>query len=53
MKFLIIPAFNPLCGGIAVNEKGIVGPLNKLLDISKSEIYLLDGTFLGIIKNIK
>jgi len=51
-EVLFIPAFNPLCGGIAVNKDGIVGPIGKLLEISELEIYLLDGTSLGAIKNL-
>ena len=51
-EVLFIPAFNPLCGGIAVNKDGIMGPIGKLLEISELEIYLLDGTSLGAIKNL-
>ncbi len=46
-ELLIIPAFNPLCGGIAINKEGIVGPFGKITDIKNSKIYLLDGTYLG------
>jgi len=52
-EILIIPAFNPLCGGIAVNHEGITGPMGKLIDIKNSQIYLIDGTSLGKVKNIK
>lgn len=52
-NILIIPAFNPLCGGIAVNKNGIVGPLGKIIDTQNSEIFLLDGTLLGLVKDIK
>ena len=52
-KILIMPAFNPLCGGTAINKDGITGPLSKLIDIPKSSIYLLDGTSLGTVKSIK
>jgi hypothetical protein len=52
-KILIIPAFNPLCGGIALNKDGITGPLGKIIDIQNAEVYLLDGTSLGKIKSIK
>ena len=52
-KILIVPAFNPLCGGIAVNKNGIAGPLGKLIDVQNSEVYLLDGTLLGLVKDIK
>lgn len=51
-KILIMPAFNPLCGGIAINKDGITGPMSKLIDIPRSSIYLLDGTSLGHVKNI-
>ena len=44
---LIIPPFNPLCGGISVNKEGIVGPMKNIADIKNSEIFLLDGTYLG------
>jgi putative SbcD/Mre11-related phosphoesterase len=49
---LVIPAFNSLCGGIAINKQGVVGPLGKLLNIENSQIYLVDGTSLGKVKNI-
>jgi putative SbcD/Mre11-related phosphoesterase len=52
-EILIVPAFNPLCGGIAVNSEGVTGPLGKLIDIENSIVYLLDGTSLGTVKNVK
>jgi len=52
-EILVMPAFNSLCGGIAVNQKGITGPVGKIIDIKNTQIYLLDGASLGIIKNIK
>ena len=48
----VMPAFNPLCGGIAINKEGIVGPFSKVIDIQNSQIYLLDGTLLGKVKDI-
>jgi len=51
-KFLIIPAFNPLCGGIAINKDGINGPFSKIIDLENSEVFLLDGVSLGKIKNL-
>jgi hypothetical protein len=50
---LIMPAFNPLCGGIPVNEDKVIGPLGKILDLQKAEIYLLDGTNLGNLNELK
>jgi putative SbcD/Mre11-related phosphoesterase len=52
-EILVMPAFNPLCGGIAANQEGITGPIGKLIDIQNSQIYLIDGTSLGKIKDIK
>jgi len=49
-NILIIPAFNPLCGGIAVNKDGIQGPMGRIINIEESEIFLIDGTNIGKIK---
>ena len=51
-EILIIPSFNPLCGGIAANKDGINGPIGKIIDIKNLQVYLLDGTSLGKIKDI-
>ena len=48
-----MPAFNPICGGIAVNNDKIIGPVAKMTDIDSAEIYLLDGSYLGKTKDIK
>lgn len=53
MLSLVLPAFNPLCGGIAVNEDGIIGPLSSVMDIDRTEVFLLEGTHLGIVKDLK
>jgi hypothetical protein len=58
LKVIIMPAFNDLLGGVPVNEKRpsdeLLGPLlkNEFIDMEKSELYLLDGTFLGKLKNL-
>lgn len=52
-EVLVMPAFNPLCGGLATNQEGITGPIGKIIDIKNSQIYLIDGTSLGKIKDIK
>jgi putative SbcD/Mre11-related phosphoesterase len=47
---VVIPAFNPFLTGTPVNrEPEGLGPLfkNRLIDMRKSRLYLLDGTFLG------
>jgi len=51
-EIVVMPAFNPLCGGIAVNTDGLVGPIGKYLDISDVRVFLLDGTFLGRVNDL-
>jgi putative SbcD/Mre11-related phosphoesterase len=53
MIMIIFPVFNPICGGIAVNEEGVLGPIQHMLNEDKAELYLLDGTLLGGLGNWK
>lgn len=46
-EFVVMPSFNPLCGGVAVNKENLVGPLGKSLDLLTTQVFLLDGTRLG------
>jgi hypothetical protein len=52
-----MPTFNDLLGGIAVNEKDseLLGPImkNNLVDMDNADIYLLDGTFLGKLADLR
>ena len=54
---IIMPSFNHLIGGMAFNSKNFepLGPLltNNALKWKESEVYLLDGTFLGKLKDLK
>ena len=50
---LVMPAFNPLCGGITANQEGVSGPIGKIIDIQNAQIYLIDGTLVGRVKAIK
>jgi len=54
---IIMPAFNHLIGGMAFNSKDFepLGPLlsNEVLKWRESEVYLLDGTFLGNLNKLK
>jgi len=58
LNVIIIPTFNNILGGTAVNrvanEKQF-SPLlaNEILDLDSAKIYLLDGTYLGLLGNIK
>jgi len=52
-EIIIMPAFNPLCGSLPLNEMDEKkGPLMKLVDLNRSKIYLLDGTYLGRLEEI-
>jgi uncharacterized protein len=58
-ELILIPAFNTLVGGWAVNKQsdtgryvGGLGPLTKCADIGNASLFLLDGTFLGQVSNI-
>ncbi len=55
---LVLPAFSELVSGAPVNRKiphDLIGPLFKsgAVNLKKAQVYLLDGTFLGNIENLK
>jgi putative SbcD/Mre11-related phosphoesterase len=52
-EILLMPAFNPLCGGVAVNRDPLLGPFKSLIDVENAELYLLDGSALGKVKNLR
>ncbi len=57
-ELIIIPSFNELCGGVAFNESlddDLLGPMfsSGSVDIDNAQVYLLDGTCLGTLKNIR
>ena len=56
-ELIIIPAFNDILGGTPLNEKEVkfLSPVltNKLVDMDDAEIYLLNGTFLGKLKDLR
>ena len=55
----ILPSFNDLLGGRAVNSDSgdgeYMGPLMRsgAIDLDESEVFLLDGTYLGKIQRLK
>ncbi len=54
-EFILMPAFNDMCGGTYMNEKnarlfGVVAR-NKLANIQNAEMYLQDGTQLGKVRD--
>jgi len=57
-QLIVIPAFNEILGGLPINlEKPstLLGPLlrSEAVDIDGAEAYLLDGTFLGVVKQLR
>ena len=57
-KIIVMPAFNRNLGGISVNKiksTKLLGPIlaENIMKPEKSEIYLLDGTYLGTLTLIK
>jgi putative SbcD/Mre11-related phosphoesterase len=58
MTLIIMPAFNDILGGVIVNRIGTmrhIGPLGRseVTDMNEAEIYLLDGTYIGLVKNLR
>ncbi len=55
-RVIIMPAFNELCGGVAFNttKRELLGPVaSKLLRVESMEVYLLDGTYIGKVCDLK
>jgi uncharacterized protein len=54
-EIIIAPAFNILCGGLPLNEpvEEMRGPLLTIVDLEGARLYLLDGTDLGTLAEIK
>ena len=63
-KFLIMPSFNDFLGGQTINEKSLgrkgrsrtfIGPVLRCgsVDVDNAETYLLDGTFVGNVEQLR
>lgn len=57
-ELLVVPAFSELVGGAAVNRgipRDLIGPMFKAgaVKLEEAEAYLLDGTFLGKVGNLR
>lgn len=54
---VLVPSFNELCGGVAVNDVGtrLLGPLvtDGVADLAGADVHLLDGTYLGRLRDLK
>ncbi|MFW6040821.1 MAG: metallophosphoesterase [Thermoplasmatota archaeon] len=49
---IILPHYNPLLGGISINEEGYLGPFLRMIYKKSEKVYLLDGSFLGELKDV-
>jgi len=55
-ELVVLPAFNPRCGGLAVNrEPALLGPLfaRGAADLERARAFLLDGTYLGEVRGLR
>ena len=63
-EIFIMPSFNDFLGGRPVNEtrprkelgsEALIGPIlrSEAVDVDNSELYLLDGTYLGTLNNLR
>jgi len=58
LNAIVLPTFNNILGSAVLNKikkEKHTGPLfvNEIFDLNRSKIYLLDGTYLGILKDLK
>jgi putative SbcD/Mre11-related phosphoesterase len=64
LQLFIMPSFNQFLGGQPINEKkhtkkrtatAFIGPILRsgCVDIDEAEVYLLDGTFMGTVEQLK
>ena len=63
-EIFIMPSFNDFLGGRPVNEtksrkeigsEALIGPVlrSQAVDVDNSELYLLDGTYLGTLNHLR
>ncbi|MFH0749189.1 MAG: metallophosphoesterase [Candidatus Bathyarchaeota archaeon] len=56
-RLIIMPAFNELVGGISLNrfDNRLISPIlnSRCIDLNEVELYLLDGTFIGTLGQVR
>ncbi|MCW4025795.1 MAG: metallophosphoesterase [Candidatus Bathyarchaeota archaeon] len=57
-QLFIMPSFNDFLGGRPINEQdseGLIGPVlrSDAVDVAAGEVYLLDGTYLGLVGQLR
>lgn len=53
LRAVVMPPFNPMLGGVAVNEIVSFDSFFSCVDFLDGEVFLLDGTSLGQLKNFR
>ena len=53
MQVIVMPSFNPIAGGIAVNKEKLEHGIASLIDIENANVYLLNGINLGRVRNLR
>lgn len=52
-EVVVMPPFNPMLGGVAINEIASFDSFFSCVDFDEGEVFLLDGTSLGQLKNFR
>lgn len=56
-ELIVVPAFNDLLGGLAINQTGgrLIGPVLRsgCVDLGGSELYFLDGSYVGTVGRVR
>ena len=52
IRVIIMPSFNPVAGGIALNKEKLKRGMASLIDIRNANAYLINGINLGRIRNL-
>ena len=59
-KLIVMPSFNEFLGGQAINrprasDESLIGPVlrSRSVDLAGAEVYMLDGTFLGTVGQLR
>lgn len=53
-EIIWMPAFNELCGCAVINNDAAgLGPIARKMDLAQARAFLLDGTDIGIVSNLK
>jgi len=52
-EIIAMPAFSDFVGGKPIGEAEPMGPVMKMASMRNAELYLLDGTYIGVVGNLQ